>query len=67
MPESEVDSAPSAETMINKPTSAVMTCYLPGVSTRQMRKLVKQLRVTRLSKVAGRRDGEGPGRAVETL
>ena len=50
----------------------VATCYLLGVSTRRMEKLVETLGITRLSQVAGQRDGprtwtrrwrrSGPGR-----
>ena len=52
--------------------SVVATCYLLGVSTRRMEKLVESLGITRLSQVAGQRDGRrsrrgrsrrsGPGR-----
>ena len=42
--------------------SVVATCYLLGVSTRRMEKLVETLGITRLSKVAGQRDGQGPRR-----
>ena len=40
-------------------TSVVATCYLLGVSTRRMEKLVESLGITRLSQVAGLRDGRG--------
>ena len=38
-------------------TSVVATCYLLGVSTRRMEKLVESLGITRLSQVAGIGDG----------
>ena len=44
-------------------TTVVATCYLLGVSTRRMEKLVETLGITRLSQVAGQRDGQGPRRA----
>ena len=44
-------------------TSVVATCYLLGVSTRRMEKLVESLGITRLSQVAGQRDGRRPRRA----
>ncbi len=42
--------------------SVVATCYLLGVSTRRMEKLVEQLGITRLTQVPGQRDGQGSRR-----
>ena len=39
-------------------TTVVATCYLLGVSTRRMEKLVETLGITRLSQVAGLGDGQ---------
>ena len=44
-------------------TTVVATCYLLGVSTRRMDKLVQPLGITGLSQVAGLGDGHGPRRA----
>ncbi len=44
-------------------TSVVATCYLLGVSTRRMEKLVGSLGITRLSKSQVSRDGQRAGRA----
>jgi putative transposase len=44
-------------------TTVVATCYLLGVSTRRMERLVETLGITRLSKVPGQRDGRGALRA----
>ena len=48
-------------------TTVVATCYLLGVSTRRMEKLVDALGITRSVQVAGQRDGRRarrPGRGV---
>ena len=42
-------------------TTVVATCYLLGVSTRRMEKLVESLGITRLTQVAGQRDGRRAG------
>ena len=44
-------------------TTVVATCYLLGVSTRRMEKLVESLGITRLSKSQVSRDGRRPRRA----
>ena len=44
-------------------TTVVATCYLLGVSTRRMDKLVQSLGITGLSKSQVSRDGQGPRRA----
>ena len=44
-------------------TTVVATCYLLGVSTRRMDKLVQTLGITGLSQVAGLGDGHGARRA----
>ena len=44
-------------------TTVVATCYLLGVSTRRMDKLVRTLGITGLSKSQGVGDGKGPRRA----
>ena len=44
-------------------TSVVATCYLLGVSTRRMEKLVESLGITRLSKSQVSEMAAGPGRA----
>lgn len=43
-------------------TTVVATCYLLGVSTRRMDKLVDTLGITSLSKIAGIGDGQGTRR-----
>ena len=49
-------------------TTVVATCYLLGVSTRRMDRLVETLGITSLSKSAGVGDGQGARRrAVEAL
>lgn len=48
-------------------TSVVATCYLLGVSTRRMDKLVQSLGITTLSKIASVRDGQGPGRPCRAV
>ena len=45
-------------------TTVVATCYLLGVSTRRMDRLVQSLGITGLSQVAGVRDGQGPRRST---
>ena len=48
-------------------TTVVATCYLLGVSTRRMEKLVESLGITRLSKSQVSRDGRRPRRAGRGL
>jgi putative transposase len=52
-------------------TTVVATCYLLGVSTRRMEKLVETLGITRLSKlqasVMARELDEGEGRSMAVV
>ena len=47
--------------------TVVADCYLAGVSTRHMDKLVKTLGIDSLVQVAGLQDGGGPGLARRTV